>query len=264
MTFQSDNIVVTAVGSGFNKELFRSPKYKKHKCTRYNDAVHLELPEGELWLVDYGVMVSWGLNEETHAEWITEIIEEAVDQPLDQIEEEKYTFILSQDQDKLIDDVIQLRHDDILHRLAVVQVLAQSIKLNIYEKLAQNCIIQTRYVPKSLAKNGKIGLSRKQIACQRGLLFSVKSDIVLNYGLLDTPEFFWDHPELEPFYKQLSQYMEIQLRVNLLEKKVETIHELFEMLADEQKHRHSSFLEWLIIILIAIDIAVATIPKVFM
>ena len=94
------------------------------------------------------------------------------------------------------------------------------------------------------------------------MLFSVKSDIVLNYGLLDTPDFFWHNPELQPFYSQLAQYLEIRLRVDLLAKKVETIHELFEMLADEQKHRHSSMLEWLIIALIAVDIVLATLPGV--
>ena len=31
-------------------------------------------------------------------------------------------------------------------------------------------------------------------------------------------------------------------------------HELFEMLADEQKHKHSATLEWIIIWLIAVEI----------
>ena len=40
----------------------------------------------------------------------------------------------------------------------------------------------------------------------------------------------------------------------MLENRLEVIQELLEMMADEQKHRHSSLLEWIIIILIAIEI----------
>jgi uncharacterized Rmd1/YagE family protein len=36
--------------------------------------------------------------------------------------------------------------------------------------------------------------------------------------------------------------------------KLSTINELHEMLAAEQNHKHSSFLEWIIIILIAVEI----------
>jgi uncharacterized Rmd1/YagE family protein len=41
----------------------------------------------------------------------------------------------------------------------------------------------------------------------------------------------------------------------VLSNKLDVIHELFEMLADDLNHKHSSFLEWIIIILIAFEIA---------
>ncbi|MFT4940233.1 MAG: putative Rmd1/YagE family protein, partial [Paraglaciecola sp.] len=69
-----------------------------------------------------------------------------------------------------------------------------------------------------------------------------------------TPEFFWEYPEFESIYNLAARYLEIHTRVDLLSKKLATIHELFDMLADEQKHQHSSFLEWIIIILIAVEI----------
>jgi len=141
--------------------------------------------------------------------------------------------------------------------------MAQSIKLASFETNAITTINNTNYIPKSLAENGSIKLSRQNIAKIRGQLFLTKSDIILNYDLLDTPDFFWEYPEYENIYVVVAKYLEIAPRTEVLSKKLETIHELFEMLADEQKHRHSSILEWIIIWLIAIEIAMTLLDKIF-
>jgi uncharacterized Rmd1/YagE family protein len=120
--------------------------------------------------------------------------------------------------------------------------------------MAKNVIIENTYLSTVLADTGKIPLSRKSIAKLRGTLFSVKSDIMLNFNLLDTPEFFWSYPELEHEYNLVAKYLDIVSRVTVLNKKLETIHELLEMLASEQHHKHSSILEWIIILLIAFEV----------
>jgi uncharacterized Rmd1/YagE family protein len=50
--------------------------------------------------------------------------------------------------------------------------------------------------------------------------------------------------------------LEIAPRATVLKNRLEVIQELLEMMADEQKHSHSSMLEWIIIILIAIEIVI--------
>jgi uncharacterized Rmd1/YagE family protein len=142
------------------------------------------------------------------------------------------------------------------------QGMAQSIKLAFFETHALRTITNTNYIPKSLAQDGRIKLNRQEIAKIRGQLFLTKSDIILNYDLLDIPDFFWEYPEYEPFYSVAAKYLEIAQRIEVLSKKLETIHELFEMLADEQKHRHSSKLEWIIIWLIAFEIGMTIFEKV--
>ena len=69
-----------------------------------------------------------------------------------------------------------------------------------------------------------------------------------------TREFFWEYPELESVYQHAANYLEIRNRTQVLSTRLETVHELFEMLADEQKHKHSATLEWIIIWLIAVEI----------
>ena len=90
----------------------------------------------------------------------------------------------------------------------------------------------------------------------RGQLFLTKNEILLKYELLDTPEFFWEYPELQPLYEMGASYLEIRQRTEMLSLKLETIHEMFEMLDDDLKHQHSSKLEWIIIWLIAVEIVI--------
>lgn len=234
---------------------------KNFRAARYRDATHVDFSNndvgnGEAWVFDYGVVIFWGVPEH-HKQDLLQRLEPFLVDPINKIEIENYTFTLSATNNSVSEDNIALHSDNKMDRLAVSHALAQSVKLARFEVLAQQVISDNAYIPKTLANKGRTPLSRKALAQLRGRLFSTKSDIILKFNLLDTPEFFWDHPELEPLYQIAARYFEVVPRTELLNKKLETIHELLEMLASEQNHAHSSKLEWIIIILIAVEIVLA-------
>ncbi|MGZ5028571.1 MAG: RMD1 family protein [Methylobacter sp.] len=210
----------------------------------------------------YGAVVHWNVSVEQQTK-LHQLLLDHADNPLDSPEEDNFTFALDCPGTRIIEDHIEIESSDPILIFALSQGMAQSIKLASFETNALTTINNTRYIPKSLAENGKINLSRHKIAKIRGQLFLTKSDIILNYDLLDTPDFFWEYPEYEAFYGITAKYLEISQRTGVLSKKLETIHELFEMLADEQKHRHSTILEWIIIWLIAFEIGMTIVDKIF-
>jgi uncharacterized Rmd1/YagE family protein len=210
----------------------------------------------------YGAVVHWDVSSEQQIK-LHQLLLNHAENPLTTIEEEHFTFALNCPGTRIIEDHIEIESSDPILIFALSQGMAQSIKLATFETNAITTINNTSYIPKSLAENGSIKLNRHKIAKIRGQLFLTKSDIILNYDLLDTPDFFWEYPEYEAFYSITAKYLEIAPRTEVLSKKLETIHELFEMLADEQKHRHSSILEWIIIWLIAFEIGMTIYDKVF-
>ncbi|MBL6987218.1 MAG: RMD1 family protein [Methylobacter sp.] len=210
----------------------------------------------------YGAVVHWNVSTEQQLK-LHQLLLNHAENPLTHIEEDNFTFALDCPSTRIIEDHIEIESSDPILIFSLSQGMAQSIKLASFETNAITTINNTSYIPKSLAESGKIKLSRHQIAKIRGQLFLTKSDIILNYDLLDTPDFFWEYPEYEAFYGITAKYLEVSQRTDVLSKKLETIHELFEMLADEQKHRHSSILEWIIIWLIAFEIGMAIVDKVF-
>ena len=208
----------------------------------------------------YGTVVHWNVSTEQQTK-LHQLLLDHAENTLTATEEDYFTFALNCPSTRIIEDHIEVESSDPILIFALSQGMAQSIKLASFETNAITTINNTKYIPKSLAENGRIKLSRHKIAKIRGQLFLTKSDIILNYDLLDTPDFFWEYPEYETFYSITAKYLEIAPRTQVLSKKLETIHELFEMLADEQKHRHSTILEWIIIWLIAFEIGMTIFDK---
>ncbi len=210
----------------------------------------------------YGAVVHWNVSSEQQAK-LHQLLLDHAENRLTTTEEDLFTFALNCPSTRIIEDHIEIESSDPILIFALSQGMAQSIKLASFEANAITTINNTNYIPKSLAENGRIKLSRHKIAKIRGQLFLTKSDIILNYDLLDTPEFFWEYPEYEAFYSITAKYLEIIPRTQVLSKKLETIHELFVMLADEQKYRHSTILEWIVIWLIAFEVGMTIFDKVF-
>ena len=96
-----------------------------------------------------------------------------------------------------------------------------------------------------------------------GELFIERSSVNLHFDILDVPEFFWEHSELEPLYRMISKHFDLATRLEVLNKKLDTIRDLFTVLVNELNHQHSSKLEWIIIWLIVIEVVVTLLRDVF-
>ena len=228
---------------------------RQQHAARMRDVLILTPDPGVFaFLFEYGVCVLCGYDYEAERRLVDLLLKYAV-QPLEPVVEEELTYRRS------LDDGVRIRHDLIelddaseLVCQALAHALAQSTRLASFETAIEETINRTRFIPETLARTGAIALSRRSLARERGRVYLEKAHIVLKFNLLDTPEFLWEYPELERYYLALARYLEIRPRAAVLENRLEVIQELLEMMADEQKHRHSSLLEWIIIVLIAIEI----------
>lgn len=228
----------------------------------FRNALVIDYKLGCAVVFSYGVVVYWNVALDDR-QALQLLLREYADNPDAEPQEDNFSFEIGCEFDRFQHDHIELQSDDVKSLLALSHAMAQSIKLAAFENQAIDTIRATAHLPQALAREGVIKLNRKAMAKIRGQLFLTKSDIILNYDLLDTPEFFWEHPEYQAMYSMAANYLEVQPRTAVLSKKLETIHELLEVLADEQKHQHSSALEWIIIWLIAVEIVMSLVDKVF-
>lgn len=238
---------------------------ERFKTALYRDVVHVEVSDGDkvkdLFFFSYGTAVFWGLSEEEEQIFLKDAKEFEI-HPIESLEVDKFSFSFGETF-RVSKDEIVLPTKDVLSRLAVSHGLAQSIKLGNFETVIHKTFTSTKYIPEDLAKQGRISLSRREIRRKMGELFIERNSINLHFDVLDTPEFFWEYPELEPIYKMIANYLDVETRVDVLNKRLGIVHELFEMLGNELNHQHSSRLELTIICLIIIEVVLSLMRDVF-
>jgi uncharacterized Rmd1/YagE family protein len=232
----------------------------------FRDCAHILIkeerkPKGDIFYFSYGCVVLWGFTEEEE-QAILGALKEFEKDPSTKPEMDEFTFTYGETM-RIEEDEISLQTKNTLSKLAISYGLAQSVKLTTFEETIQKTIDNTKNLPQDLATKGKISMSRRDISRKLGELFIERNFINLHSEILDTPEFFWNYPELEPFYRRTSHYLDVTKRVEVLNKRLGVVHELFEILGNELNHQHSSRLEWTIIILIFIEIIIVMLRDLF-
>jgi uncharacterized Rmd1/YagE family protein len=247
------------------KPLFDSFR-DRFKSTSFKELIHLEFPlgnenYGDIFLFAYGAAVFWGIPLDQEQSFLKEL-KEFEENPLNEIETDMFTFSFS-DNYKIVEDEIFLPDREMLSRLAISHAIAQSVKLSTFESAIQNTYNLSKEIPLTLSRKGKVSLSKKEIRRKMGELFIERSSINLHADVLDTPEFFWEYPELEHLYKVTANYLDIKTRVEVLNQRLDVVHELFQMLGTELNNQHATTLEFTIVLLIVIEVILTLLKDVF-
>ncbi|XP_018334368.1 required for meiotic nuclear division protein 1 homolog [Agrilus planipennis] len=151
-------------------------------------------------------------------------------------------------------DFLLSTEDNILEKYTFSNVMAQSVKLGIWESMLERYIDSIVYVTEDLKRGAKLKMTRSQVLRKHGELFALRHVINLSSDLLDTPDFYWDREELEKLYLQLYSYFSINRRTKVMNEKINHCVELVELLSTHLSDKHHIRLEWMIIILIMVEV----------
>lgn len=209
----------------------------------------------------FGVTVFWGWEEDEEAEILQSIAPSAFEANL---KPEIDSYFYSYDSTSHIRrDRLILADNSHLTKMAVSLGLAQSAKLAVFEETINQTIETSKQLPKDLADKGHIFLSRKAISKKIGKLFIDKSLVNLQSDILDEPDFFWDHPDKQPIYRDVFACLDIAPRISVLNHRLTILGDLLSILNNQLHQQYSSSLEWTIIFLIVIEVAIALLRDLF-
>jgi uncharacterized Rmd1/YagE family protein len=150
-------------------------------------------------------------------------------------------------------DVLQL--SDITtteQRLAISFAMGQSCVLAVFESQIEMKIPKYNALPLTLSRFGKVSMTCAMVGQMIGELFVIKHDLNLHTDILDTPDFFWEQEKYMKEYDLAWNYLEMTSRVDVLNKRMDMIKDLLDMLQRQVEHNELMRLDWMIIWLIII------------
>ncbi|CCC09677.1 hypothetical protein SMACR_03710 [Sordaria macrospora] len=231
---------------------------------------------GDIFVFPSGTIVTWALPADVVDTLATRLLIPAAEIPfVENKEEEDLEFATdpSEEQSKVQGDVVVLgtlrevsagdKLDTTLAKIAFSSGLARSTKLAVLESSLTRYLESTRHIPDRLSQGLKAPLSRELILRKTGELLNLRSQLNHYNDLTDAlPDIFWDSEEkLETYYSKIGKALDVGVRIKTLNDKmtyaqevVKVAQEVLDISEKMSSEKHSTRLEWIIIILIAIEV----------
>lgn len=232
---------------------------KKQDCSLMGDVLHVPLTsQKDIFFFENGTIITWNCRpQQTRplAEWAKRYAED-IDQAM--LEDHYLCYHADETQIKhhpyFNVEIITLADYTQELILAISYALAQSIKLSLYQGLLSDMTDQYGVLIEQLAKTGGITLKRRAITKIIGRIFWVKSLVNLRGEFLHLPNYIWQHVNVESVYTMIERYMDMPKRIEMLNQKLDVLNEVFHILSDHLQHQQSVKLEWIIIILLVLEV----------
>ena len=158
---------------------------------------------------------------------------------------------------EVTNEAITLREASTLNLNVIALAISQSVGLEHYEKRLDTLFSQSRRIVESIHT---FSISRRSHLMQFAKRLALtRHDMVSNLLLLDKPNILWDDEEAETLYNRLAFVLELYDRHEIALSKLSQIKEDVMLVMDIINHKKSEFLEWIIIILIAVEIVMGVI-----
>ena len=168
---------------------------------------------------------------------------------------EKYKIKIEEEQSITIGfDEIELPRItvDIAH--IIMLNLAQSVAVDYYYSQSSNLLESSAVYSKQLEETGKIKLTRNKMRSYIGKTMNIKNKIAEELFIFDTSTLAWNTEELSEIDKKINEELNIVERHYGLQHNLAVVKENLDLFKDILQHKHSSLLEWIIIILILFEV----------
>lgn len=149
--------------------------------------------------------------------------------------------------------VIVDRLDAKVFRIAMFNI-AQSVALDHYHGISESLLTEIRGFTTHLETTGKLKISRTNMLKFIGKALNTQNDIADNIYIFDAPELVWDDEFLDSLHKGLMKHFDLRVRFSEIEYTLRIIEDNLSVFREISHQRDSNTLEWIIIILILVEV----------
>lgn len=138
-------------------------------------------------------------------------------------------------------------------RLALLH-LSQSVALDHFAGLSEQIMVETKRHTDFLEQHGRLDLGGKKLKKYIAKVLNINNQISGNLYIFDSPEEVWEDEGLDRLDRELKQTFELKERYRTIKEQGYIIKENLSLFKGIMDHRESSRLEWIIILLILVEV----------
>lgn len=147
-------------------------------------------------------------------------------------------------------------------RLVMLNV-AQSVALDYYEEQTSKLLEDTNQYTQMLERKGRLDIAGKKLKQHIGRTLLLRNRIAENIYVFDSPPETWENESLNRIDSDLKRTFDLQVRVRTIHEGLSIIRDNLELFRGLLQHRNSSILEWIVIILILVEVLNVLIERLF-
>ncbi|MCE1189072.1 MAG: RMD1 family protein [Ignavibacteria bacterium] len=206
-----------------------------------------------LYIFDYGVIVFSNCDEVEMSRLLDYLRQFTVNE-FEQRYSEDFTILI--EESGLQFSFNELRVSKVTEDLLKMVMLnvGQSVALDYYSDMTQRLLDDNTTVIASLEKTGKLHATQKQLLRFIGQSMNIRTRIIDNIYILDEPETIWENEELNKINQGLRETFDLRTRFRDLDYKLQLVKDNLELFTELAQHNESKRLEWIVIILIFIEV----------
>jgi uncharacterized Rmd1/YagE family protein len=145
-------------------------------------------------------------------------------------------------------------------RLVMLNV-SQSVAVDYYEDQTAKLLEETNTYTQMLEKKGTLTISGKKLKKHIGRTLLLRNRIAENIYVFDSPPETWENEHLNKMDADLKRTFDLQVRVRSIHEGLSVIRDNLELFQGLLQHRYSAILEWIIILLILVEVLNMAIEK---
>lgn len=211
---------------------------------------------------NYGVIVFAGYSED-EMKWAAKAVMAYQKNPVTNWLRDDHEICLQEGAELAFefDEVIVDKLDEKIIRIIMFN-MAQSVALDHYHDVSEGLLTEVKGFANQLELTGKLKISRNNMMRFLGRALNTQNDIAENIYIFDAPDLVWDDEYLDKLHQGMMKHFDLRMRFSEVEYTLRIIEDNLTVFREIIHQRESSLLEYIIIILILVEVFDLIITKI--
>ena len=219
-------------------------------------------PEAFIYVFKYGVVCFLNYEEAKISDFFL-IISPYCKNLFEQKLTEEFQIETNVKENKFGYNKIEIANPDVeIFRLIMLNV-SQSVALDYYYEQTSKLLSETNSHTQSLERRGRLDITGSNLKRYIGKTLNLKNRIAENLYIFDSPPETWEDENLNKIDIGLKRTFDLQERFRNIQEGLQIVKENLELFKDIMQYRNSNLLEWIIIVLIFVEVLNLIFEKLF-